>query len=50
MISEIILLTTFVQRVCEAINTNQPAAYLDGMADLFNALTRRIEDDLGLSE
>ena len=50
MISEIILLTTFVQRVGEAINTNQPAAYLDGMADLFNALTRRIEDDLGLSE
>lgn len=50
MINETTLLTTFVQRVGEAINTKQPPAYLDGMADLFNALTRRIEDDLGLSE
>ena len=50
MINEIILMTTFVQRVGEAINNNQPPDYLDGMADLFNALTRRLEDDLGLSE
>lgn len=49
MIDERTLLTTFVQRIGEAINNKKPPEYLDGIADLFNELSRRLTDDMGLS-